>query len=113
MREIPREVSVSKQVSPTFAAIVILLALALGALYFLYRYRAHEIQWKREAAALQAQAEMARKSGRSMAGGRRPMRQQRAPGAQRRPAPGTGRAAAPSAAPSKPAAAGKQAPATK
>ena len=103
----------SKQVSPVFAAIVILVTVALGALYFLYRYRAHELQWKREAAALQAQAEMARKSGRGMAGGRRPMRQQRAPGAQRRPAPGTGRAAAPAAATSKPAAASKQAPPAK
>lgn len=62
----------SKQISPMFALIVIVVALTLGAIYFMYRYRSHEIQWQREAAALQAQATAARQSGRrGMMEGRR------------------------------------------
>jgi len=66
---------VNKQVSSTFAVIVILVVVALGALYFMVRYRAHEEAWKRESAMLQAQATRAQESGRSrmrrgMMGGR-------------------------------------------
>ncbi len=54
----------SKRVSPVFAIIVIVVALALGALYFAMRYRKHEAQEAALARALQAQADRARASGR-------------------------------------------------
>jgi len=50
----------NKQVSPTFTAIVVIIALLLGALYFLVRYRASETQAAFEKAALQRQAERMR-----------------------------------------------------
>ena len=58
-----------KRVSPVFAAIVIVVALALGALYFMVRYRSHEIQWEAESQALQRSADQAIRSGRSRMGG--------------------------------------------
>lgn len=58
-----------KRVSPVFAAIVIVVALALGALYFMVRYRTHEAQWEAESRALQMQAEQMIRSGRSRMGG--------------------------------------------
>ncbi len=54
----------TKRVSPTFAAIVIVVALVLGVLYFMARLRAHERQQAALAAAAQAQADAARRSGR-------------------------------------------------
>ena len=48
-----------KSVSPVFAGIVIVIALALGILYFMTRYRAHEVQWQLEKAALKVQNERA------------------------------------------------------
>lgn len=58
-----------KSVSPVFAAIVIIVALALGALYFMVRYRAHEARWEAESRALQQQADRAIQSGRSRSAG--------------------------------------------
>ncbi len=57
-----------KQVSPTFAVIVILVAVGLGAMYFMMRYRAHTAAWNAEAAALRMQADQARRTGRGMYG---------------------------------------------
>ncbi len=54
----------TKRVSPMFAAIVIVVAIALGILYFMARLRAHERQQAALAAAAQAQADAARRSGR-------------------------------------------------
>jgi hypothetical protein len=48
---------VKKQVSPAFVLIVILVAMALGALYFMQRYRTDQTQWAAERAASQRQAE--------------------------------------------------------
>ena len=47
----------NKQVSPAFVLIVIVVAIALGALYFMQRYRTHEAQWIAEKAAAQREAE--------------------------------------------------------
>jgi len=52
-----------KKLSPAFVALVILVALALGALYFMVRYRADQIAWAREKAAAKAQAEWAFETG--------------------------------------------------
>ena len=49
-----------RQVSPVFVLIVIVVAIALGALYFMQRYRAHEAQWAAEKAAAQREAERTR-----------------------------------------------------
>jgi uncharacterized protein HemX len=46
----------NKQVSPAFVLIVIVVAIALGALYFMQRYRTHEAQWIAEKAAAQREA---------------------------------------------------------
>ena len=54
-----------KTVSPLFAIIVIVVALAIGALYFGMRYKRHEAEEAALARALQAQADRARASGRS------------------------------------------------
>jgi len=51
-----------KQVSPAFALIVIVVAIALGALYFMQRYRTHEAQWIAEKAAAQREAERSREA---------------------------------------------------
>ena len=53
-----------KQVSTPFAIVVILIAIALGALYFLVQNRAWNAEWDREAAMLKRQADMAQRSGR-------------------------------------------------
>jgi len=47
---------VKKQVSPAFVLIVIVVAMALAALYFMQRYRTHEAQWIAEKAAAQRAA---------------------------------------------------------
>jgi cytochrome c-type biogenesis protein CcmH/NrfG len=54
----------SRRVSPLFAILVIAVAVALGALYFAMRYRAHEAEEAALARMLQAQADRARRSGR-------------------------------------------------
>jgi len=59
---------VKKSLSPIFVIIVIVIALAVGALYFMVRYRANEAQWAAESQALQAQADRARQSGRGARG---------------------------------------------
>ena len=53
-----------KSLSPIFVIIVIVIALALGALFFMVRYRANEAQWAAESQALQAQRDRALRSGR-------------------------------------------------
>ncbi|UCC67549.1 MAG: hypothetical protein JSV79_10530 [Armatimonadota bacterium] len=53
-----------KNVSPLFALIVIVVALVLGALWFMTRYRAHEIREAQIKRALQQQADQAISSGR-------------------------------------------------
>ena len=65
------EARVKKSLSPIFVIIVVLMALALGGLYFMVRYRAHQTQWEAESRALQTQRDRAMRSGRSRAG-RRP-----------------------------------------
>jgi hypothetical protein len=77
---------VNKQVSPLFAIIVIVVVVALGALYFLVRFRAAEERFARESRALQGQADAARRAGRGMMGGNRPGRGMRRGGS--RVAPG-------------------------
>ena len=54
----------TKQVSPAFAVIAILVAMALGALYFLARLRAHDAREAAIAQAAQAQRDAAIASGR-------------------------------------------------
>jgi CHASE3 domain sensor protein len=49
-----------KELSPVFVLIVILVAIALGALYFMARYRADEARWAREKAAAQRVADQTR-----------------------------------------------------
>ena len=49
-----------KQISPAFAAIVIIVALLLGTLYFLVQYRDSEARVAAEKAAMQRQAEQMR-----------------------------------------------------
>ena len=68
-----------KQISPMFAAIVIVVALAVAALYFMSRYRAHEAREAALSAAAQAQADAARASGRMGGAGMRAMRRRSAP----------------------------------
>ena len=46
-----------KQVSPAFVLIVIAVAMALGALYFMQRYRTDQAHWALEKAAAQREAE--------------------------------------------------------
>ena len=73
-----------KQLSPMFAVIVIIVAVVVGALYFMVRYRAHEAAFEAESRALQQQADNARRMGRGMMGGNRPgrgMRRGAMPGA--------------------------------
>ena len=53
-----------KKVSPVFAAIVIIIALVVGGLYFMVRYRNAEARFAAEAAMLQRRADEARASGR-------------------------------------------------
>ena len=53
----------NRSVSPLFATIVILVALALGALFFMVRYRAHEAQEAAFVRAAQQQLENAMRSG--------------------------------------------------
>ena len=53
----------NRSVSPLFATIVILVALALGALFFMVRYRAHEAQEAAFVRAAQQQMENAMRSG--------------------------------------------------
>jgi hypothetical protein len=53
------EITVSKHVSPIFAVIVIVVALVLGALYFMTRYRTYEVRWAQESASLRQQADAA------------------------------------------------------
>ena len=53
-----------KSLSPVFVIIVLVIALAVGSLYFMVRYRANEAQRAAESQALQAQADRARQSGR-------------------------------------------------
>ena len=67
-----------KSVSPVFVTIVIVIALALGGLYFMVRYRANEARWAAESQALQAQRD------RAMRSGRRGMMRMRARGSQMR-----------------------------
>ncbi len=101
----------SKQISPMFTLIVIVAALALGAIYFMHRYRAYEIQWQREAAALQAQAENARRSGRGAMRGRSGMGTRR--GSAGRAAPGSAKPGAPKPTPGQQSKDATPAPATK
>ena len=54
----------TKKVSPAFAVIAILVALALGALYFVARLRAHDAREEAIARAAQAQRDAAIESGR-------------------------------------------------
>ena len=77
-----------KQVSPLFAIIVIVVVVALGALYFLARFRTAEERFAAESRALQGQADAARRAGRGMMGGNRPGRGMRRGGS--RVAPGGG-----------------------
>ncbi len=77
-----------KQISPMFAIIVIVVAIALGGLYFAMRYRAHEAEEAAMAAALQMQADAMRESGR-MGMGRSPqMRRRSGAGPSARPEAG-------------------------
>jgi type II secretory pathway pseudopilin PulG len=76
---------VRKGVSPLFAVIVILVALALGALWSMAQYREHETRKAQAAQVLQQQADRALRSGRLSAG-----RQRRLRGGTREPGPGTG-----------------------
>jgi type II secretory pathway pseudopilin PulG len=64
-----------RTVSPLFATIVIIVALAIGALYFGMRYKKHEAEEAALSRALQAQADRARASGRAQRGMSRAMRQ--------------------------------------
>lgn len=54
-----------KSLSPIFVIIVIAIVLAVGALYFMVRYRANEAQWEAESRALEAQRDRAMRSGRA------------------------------------------------
>ena len=51
-----------KQVSPAFVLIVIVAAMALGALYFMQRYRTDQAQWAAEKAAAQMAAEQTKEA---------------------------------------------------
>lgn len=58
-----------KRVSPMFAVIVILVVLAIGALYFMKQYRDYQNRWNAESAMLRKMAEQGR-SRRAGGGGR-------------------------------------------
>jgi hypothetical protein len=76
----------TRKVSPAFAAIAIIVALALGALYFFARLRAHEAREADIARMLRQQRDAAIRSGRYQQGlqrGRAGSR--RGPGAAERP----------------------------
>jgi hypothetical protein len=70
-----RRSDLGRRVSPLFAALVILIALVLGVLYFMSRLRAYDAAWLAESEQLRAQARMAqtRRGGMSR-GSRRPGR---------------------------------------
>ena len=57
-----------KKVSPLFAAVVIVVVLAVGVIWFMMRYRSYEAQEAETARALQAQRDMAYRSGRALRG---------------------------------------------
>ena len=86
-----------RKLSPMFAVIVILFALAVGALWFMVSYRAHEAREAAYSAMLKQQADRARESGMSGMQGPRGARgggggaSSRAPGrgGERGRAPGT------------------------
>ncbi len=58
----------SKQVSPVFAIIVILVVVAIGVIWFMARERTYQTQWQRQSDALQRQRDMAVTSGRARRG---------------------------------------------
>ncbi len=63
-----KESIVTKQVSPVFAIIVILVVVAIGVVWFMARERAYQAEWKRESEALQRVRDMAVSSGRARRG---------------------------------------------
>ncbi len=54
------EFIVNKQLNPVFTTVVIAIALALGALYFMYRYREDQARFEADKAVLQSMAERGR-----------------------------------------------------
>lgn len=78
-----------KEVSPLFALIVIVIAIALGAIWFLVRERAYQAEWQRQAEAAKRTREAAIRSGRGRFGPRGAM-----PGRSGRPGVGEEGAAA-------------------
>ena len=68
-----------KSVSPLFSIIVIVIALALGALYFMVRYRDNKARWIAESRALQAERDRLVRSGRPQAMRKRAREMQMAP----------------------------------
>jgi cytochrome c-type biogenesis protein CcmH/NrfG len=72
----------TKQVSPAFAVIVIVVALALGALYFMVKYRQHEARDEAMARAAQRQKDAAIRSGRYGQGMQMRSQRRGAPGAE-------------------------------
>ncbi len=77
-----------KQISPLFALIVILVAVVLGALWFMMREREFQADWQRQSEALQQQRDMAIRSGRARSGRTRSSR-------RGSPQPGAGEQGAP------------------
>ena len=63
-----------KQISPMFAVIVVVFALVVGALYFMWSYRAHEARQAALTRAARAQMDAAMRSGRMGRGMRRTRR---------------------------------------
>ena len=59
-----------KKLSPAFSVVVIVIALMLGALYFMYRYREHERQWQADKVVLTAEARSAEAMRRTRGSGR-------------------------------------------
>ena len=57
-----------KQVSPVFALIVILVAIVVGAIWFMARERKFQDDWQKQSEALQQQRDMAIRSGRGRGG---------------------------------------------
>jgi hypothetical protein len=83
-----REAVVRKQVSPVFALIVVLVAVVLGAIWFMARERKFQDDWQRPSKALQQQRDMAIRSGRARSGRMRSsQRGSRQPGASEQGAP--------------------------
>lgn len=79
----------TKQVSPVFAIIVILVVVAIGVIWFMMQERAYQTEWRRESQALQRMRDLAISSGRARRGGaRRAGRRSRGP--TTRTAPGAG-----------------------